>query len=150
MEICETATLALPLLVRVNVCDCCAPMVTLPKASLDGLEPRSPCELALPVPDSESVVELSLASLETVAVAVNAPAAFGVKLTTTGTLCPAATLMGIVGETRLKYLLEMETLLTFTAAGPELVAVTVRDLLLPACTLPNCNAAVFSDRVDVC
>ena len=103
--------------------------------------------MEVPVPERVSVIDVSLASLATVAVAVKLPDALGAKLTLTGTLCPAATVIGIVGESRVKYLLEIETLLTLTDAGPELDAVNVRVLLLPACTLPNCSVAVLSESV---
>lgn len=88
--------------------------------------------------------------LVTVTVAVKLPAAFGVKLTATGTLCPAATVMGTLGETRAKYLLEMETLLTVTDSGPEFVAFKERVFVPPACTLPNCRMAALSERVVDC
>jgi hypothetical protein len=142
--------LADPLLVRVKVCDCCDPMVTLPNASLLGLDPKSPWGAVVPVPESESATGPFVASLETVAVALNVPAALGLKLTTTGTLCPDATVMGMLGETREKYLLEIETPLTLTDDGPELDAENVRVLVVPACTLPNCNIAVLRESVVVC
>ena len=150
IETCEMSTFAEPLLVSVNVCDCCEPTVTLPKASLLGLEPRSPCGLEVPVPESDSATEVSLALLETVTLAVKAPGALGAKLMLTGTLCPAATVIGMLGETRVKYLLEIETPLTLTESGPELAAVKVSVLLLPACTVPNCRVPVLSVRVVVC
>jgi hypothetical protein len=121
----------------------------LPKASLLGLEPRLPCAVAVPVPESDIVAGVLVALLVTVTVAEKLPAAFGLKLTLTGTLWPAATVIGTLGETRAKYLLEMETPLTLMESGPELLAVNVRVLLLPACTLPNCRDAVFRERVVI-
>lgn len=149
IETCEISTLAEPLLLRVNVCDFCEPTEMFPKASLLGLEPRSPCGASVPVPESDSVAGVLVALLVTVTVAAKFAAAFGLKLTLTGTLWPEATVIGMLGETRVKYLLEMETPLTLTESGPELLAVNVRVLLLPVCTLPNCRVAVFRERVVV-
>lgn len=150
IETCEIFTVAEPLFVTVNVCDCSEPVVTLPKASLLGLDPRTPTGLEVPVPESDSVAEVLLASLVTVAVAVNVPAASGEKETVIGTLCPTATVMGMLGEVSAKYLLENDTPLTLTESGPELDAVKVRVLVVPACTLPNCSVAIFNKSVVCC
>lgn len=150
IDTCEIFTLADPLFVRVKVCDCCEPVLTLPKASLLGLEPRTPIGFEVPVPESDRVAEVSLASLVTVAVAVKEPAALGENETLTGTLCPAPTVIGMLGEVSVKYLLEKATPLTLTESGPELEAVKVSVLVVPACTLPNCSVAIFNESVVVC
>lgn len=134
----------------INVCDCCVPISTFPNPLLLGLDARSPIGVSVPVPASDRVAEVLLASLVTVAVAVNVPAASGEKATLTGTLCPAETVIGTLGETSVKYLLEIETLLTLTEAGPEFDAVKVRVLVVPACTLPNWRVETFSESVVVC
>ena len=151
IDACEMSTLADPLFVKVKVCDSWDPTVTLPKDSLPGLDPRSPeVDVPVPVPESETVFEVLVALLEIVTVALKVPAAFGANSMLIGVLCPAAMVMGTLGEAREKYLVENETALTLTGAGPELVAVTVRDLRFPAATLPNCSVAALSESVAVC
>src|ERR1700688_4181101 len=127
------SSLAPPVLVSVTVCDCDAPTVTLPKASLAGFVASVPVAgpVAVPVPESESwVVGFDGSLLVSVTAAVKASAAFGVNLTVIGVVCPAATVIGRLGETRVKYLLEMAALLTVIDAFPEFVALTDTVLLL--------------------
>ena len=120
--------------------DCFAPTVTLPKSSLVGV--RLSCPAAdIPVPDNERLVTESDAVLVMETVALKVPAAFGVKPTVIGVLCPTARLIGRVGAVREKYFVESATLLIVTEAVPEFVAVAVRVLLLPAVTLPKFKAA---------
>jgi hypothetical protein len=64
-------------LVTVSESVCVLPTVTLPQFKLAGFEPREPA--AIPLPESEIVAELLLASLVMVLVALKAAAAFGVK-----------------------------------------------------------------------
>jgi hypothetical protein len=63
--------------VTVSESVCVLPTVTLPKFKLAGFEPTEPA--AIPLPESEIVAELLLASLVMVLVALKAAAAFGVK-----------------------------------------------------------------------
>src|ERR1700758_4005501 len=105
--------------------DCFAPTVTLPKSSLVGV--RLSCPAAdIPVPDNERLVTESDAVLVMETVALKVPAAFGVKPTVIGVLCPTARLIGRVGAVREKYFVESATLLIVTEAVPEFVAVAVR------------------------
>ena len=127
------------------------PTTTLPNASVAGETESCPAaELPVPVPESETLVEASLALLAMLAVAVKDPAALGEKLMLTVVLWFAASVIGTLGETREKYLLENETLLTLMEAGPELLTVNESVLLLPAETLPNCSVAALRESVDVC
>jgi len=136
--------------VRVAVCDCWAPTVTLPKSALVGFSASCPAvPVPVPVPDRFRVAVLA-ASLVIVAVALNVPAALGENVTLTGVLCPAARVSGRLGAFREKYLVEMATLLMVTAAGPEFVAVADRVLLLPAATLPKFRVALPRVRVPGC
>jgi hypothetical protein len=81
------------------------------------------------------------ASLVMVADAVKVPTAFGLNVTLTGVLWPAVRVRGRLGVFRVKYWVEMATLLIVTVAGPELVAVADRVSLVPAWTLPKFNVA---------
>src|SRR5271169_2344319 len=142
-------TLDPPVLVSVTVCDCLAPTVTLPKSSVAGLSKS--CPGAVPVAESVrfvTVLDPTVfdAAFVMASVALKAPAALGVNLMLTVMLCPAETVIGRLGATREKYLVEIAALLTVTDAGPELVAVTVRVLLLPAATLPKSRLAVSRER----
>jgi len=149
IEICEMLTADCPRLLSVTVADCFAPTVTLPKSSLAGL--RLSCPAAdVPVPDKERFVTESEAVLAMAAVALKAPAAFGVKRTVIGVLFPAARVVGRVGAVREKYFVEIAALFTVTEAVPEFVAVTVRVLLLPVVTLPKFKAAFEMVSAPLC
>jgi hypothetical protein len=74
---CEIVMLDVLVFVTVSESDCVLPTVTLPKLKLAGFEPREPA--AIPLPESEIVAGLLVASLVRVLVALKAPAAFGVK-----------------------------------------------------------------------
>ena len=76
-DTCEIVMLDGLELVTVSESDCVLPTVTLPKFKLVGFEPREPA--AIPLPVSEIVAVLFVASLVMVLVALKAAAAFGVK-----------------------------------------------------------------------
>ena len=103
-------TLVPPVFVTVSDAVCCDPTVTLPKSSLDGLLASDPA--AIPVPESATFVAASEALLFMVAVALKGPAALGLNATVTVTLCPAATVVGMLGAVTENELSEMLTLLT--------------------------------------
>ena len=105
--------------------------------------------MLVPVPDRARLVTESVAVLEMEAEALNVPAAFGLKTTLTGTLCPAGTVTGKVGALSAKYLVEMETLLMVTAAEPEFITVVDTVLLLPAFTLPKARDPFAREIVPV-
>jgi len=92
----------------------------------------------VPVPDNEIVAGELPASLETVAVALAAPALWGAKATVMEVEAPAATVNGVTVLV-LKAKPEGATLIdeTVTVALPELERVTVFELVLPTFTLPN-------------
>jgi hypothetical protein len=79
-------------------------------------------------------------------VALNLAAAFGVNEMLRVVLAPAASDTGSVGEAIAKYLVDTEALLTLTVALPELVAVTVRVLLVPGVTFPKSRLALARTR----
>ena len=137
------------MLVSVTVCDCWAPTVTLPKPSLAGLVASVPeaGPLEVPVPESRSCeVGLDASLLVIVTAAVKAPGALGVNLMLIGVVCPAATVIGRLGDIREKYLLEMAALLTVSDAFPEFVALTDTVLLLPLATLPKFRLEFARER----
>lgn len=70
-------------------------------------------------------------------VALNVPAAFGLKRTLITVLCPAARVIGRPGAVTAKYFVEIATLLMVAEAAPELVTVVETVLVLPALTLPK-------------
>ena len=142
-------TLDPPTFVSVTVCDDLVPTVTLPKSSPVGLSVSWPAEIPVAVPVSEMFMTEFDASLLIESVALKAPAAFGVNTMLMVALCPAATETGRLGLTRAKYWVEIAALLTVTESGPELVAVIVRVLLLPAATLPKSKVEVTRERERV-
>ena len=78
-ETCEMLTLDSPEFVRVTVCVCCAPTVTLPNASLVGLRASSPGSAPAPVPAPArlNVAVAFDASLAMVVVALKGATALG-------------------------------------------------------------------------
>src|SRR5579859_897606 len=121
-------TLVPPVLVRVTVCDCWDPVVTLPNASAVGFRLSWPGPI--PEPERPRVTDGFDASLVTVAVPLNDPAAFGENITLNVALWPDAIVTGRLGAVREKYLLETATPLTVIELGPEFVAKTERVLVL--------------------
>ena len=130
----------------VTTCDFVTPTLTLPKASLEGLRASSP----EPAPESDIVWVPSEASLLMESVALNFAASFGVNEMFRVVLCPAASDAGNKGEAKAKYLLVTEALLMLTALLPELVAVTVRLLLVPGVTSPKSRLALPRARSPLC
>ena len=105
--------------------------------------------MAVPVPESTRVVEVSEALLVIVAVALKEPAVAGANWTLRFALWPAGRVEGRLGEVSEKYLVEIVALLMVTEALPEFVAVTVRVLLLPGVTLPKLRLALPSERLPI-
>src|SRR5579871_701056 len=96
------------------------PATMLPRFILVGVTESCPAWLAeIPVPVRARLLVAFDASLVIVAVALNVPGALGVNETVTVVLCPDATVAGRLGETSLKYCVEIATLLTVTEFGPE-------------------------------
>jgi hypothetical protein len=135
-EACEISTFAVPVLVKVTVCDCCCPTVTLPKLSLVGLSVSCPEEPDPELPFNGTSTRLSDALLLSASVALKVPEAVGANFTLRFALCPAASVMG-KADVREKALVEMVPAETMTEAEPELVALMVKVLLLPLATLPK-------------
>ena len=79
-------------------------------------------------------------------VALNFAAAFGAKDILRVVLAPAASDTGSVGDAIAKYLVETEALLTLIVVLPELVAVTVRVLLVPGVTSPKLRLTLARTR----
>jgi hypothetical protein len=90
----------------------------------------------------------ALLAIETVA--LNAPAAFGLKTRLIVELWPAPTTSGRFGALSEKDLLEMEALLMVTEAVPVFEAVAVSVLLVPASTLPKSRLALLIAKVPDC
>jgi hypothetical protein len=130
----------------VTTCDLVAPTLTLPKGSLAGFRASNP----EPDPESARVWFPSEASLATESVALNFAAAFGVNEMLKVALAPAAIDTGRLGEVIAKYLVEIEALPTLTVALPELVAVTVRVLLVPGVTSPKSRLALPRTKFPDC
>jgi len=80
-------------------------------------------------------------------VALKAPAAFGLNSTVALAACPAEIESGRVVPVSAKYLLEIETLLTVTAAPPVFARVTLSVLFFPAVTLPKFRADPLNERM---
>lgn len=131
---------------RVTLADCFPPTVTLPKSSLAGLRLSCPTT-DVPVPDSERLVTGSDAVLVIERVALKVSAAFGRKATLIWTLCPAAMVIGRLGELREKYLVEIAMLLMVSDADPEFVAVVEMVLLVPVLTLPKFKEADVNESL---
>ncbi len=145
-ETCETDTLVESLFVSVINWDFVDPMVTLPNDSVVGFSCSSP----VPSPESETVALGVEPSLETVIVALNVAAAFGVKEMVNTTLCPGPIEAGSAGEARVKYFVEKETALMVTVLFPELLADRARLLLVPGFTLPKFILALAKTRLPTC
>ena len=145
---CEIVMLDVLELVTVSESDCVLPTVTLPKLKLAGFEPREPD--AIPLPASEIVAGLFVASLVMVLVALKAPAAAGVKENVMVAFWPAAIETGSVGLVTAKYFVDMESLLIVIEVLPVFVAEITSALLLPAFTLPKLSAEFESDSAPTC
>ena len=100
----------------------------------------------VPVPDSARVWVPSEALLATERVALKFAAAFGVNEMLNVMLCPAASDRGRDGALIAKYLVENEAPLTLTVLFPELLAVTVRVLVLFVVTSPKSRVALARTR----
>ena len=124
------------------------PTETLPTLRVAGLTESCPgWASATPFPVSDSVEVAFDASLVIEAVALNVPSAVGENVTVTVVLCPAATVTGRLGATNWKSWLEIETLLTVTAAGPEFVATIDRVAVVPTATFPKFSVPFAKERV---
>lgn len=102
-----------------------------------------------PAPVRATLLVAFEALLVIVAVALKVPIAFGVKLTVTVVLCPAATVTGRVGETSVKNGVEIETLLTVTDVLPELVATNDNVAVFPSVTVPKFSVPLFRESVPL-
>lgn len=89
-------TLDPPVFVRVSESVWLLPSCTVPKSRLVGFAPSAPT-VVTPVPESVSMVGLVEASLVIEAVALNAPAALGLKTKLSVEFCPAAMVTGRLG-----------------------------------------------------
>ena len=132
--------------VSVSVCELLEPTVTLPNDSLVGFSSRSP----VPSPVRDTVTFGLEASLVTVSVALNGAAAFGVNEIVALAFCPAAIVMGRVGETSAKYLVENEAPVIVSALFPELVALMVRVFVVPGLTCPKSRLAFPRSKFAYC
>ena len=145
-------TLDSPVFVRVAVCVCCVPTVTLPNPSLLGLRVSSPggAPVPVPVPTRSKVAVPFDASLVMVAVALKDATPLGANEMLMRVLCPAATVSGRLVGAREKYWLEIAMPEMVTVASPEFVTVADKNLLLPAATPPKSRVDVDSESVPDC
>jgi len=90
------------------------------------------------------------ASLVTVRVALKLAAEFGLNEMLRFALDPGASKRGSAGAAKAKYFVENEALLMVTDFAPELVALTVRVLLVPGVTSPKSRLAFPRARVPFC
>ena len=97
---CEIVSDALPVFVRVNVCDFVCPSLTLPYAKLAGAMLNPGC-VATPVPVSAIVVGEVGALLVTVIVAGRLPAVVGAKVALKVALAQATIVLGVTRPLRL-------------------------------------------------
>ncbi len=148
--ICEISMMVVPPLVSVTFSVWLLPIVTLPKDSVGGLSPSCPAAaVVVPDPFREILAVAFEASLLTVAVASNAPVAFGANVMPMDVFCPAARVTGRVGEVSRKFWLLIATLVIVMDELPELVAVNVVPLVLPTATLPKLTVVLPKERVLV-
>jgi hypothetical protein len=132
----ERATLALPELVKVTVCEALEPVVTLPKLSELG-EAESCSVCATPVPDTEIANEGLGELLAKVTLPETAPADVGAKLTVNAEALPGAMVSGRVRPDSAKTLPETVACVSVRLAEPGFVMVTVCELVMPSVTLPK-------------
>jgi hypothetical protein len=96
----EIVTLVFPVFVILTLCEPELPVVTFPKATLDGLGVIVSVA-ATPVPVKETVAGDPGALLEMLTVPRSDPAVVGENCAVTVVLCPAATVAGVVSPLRL-------------------------------------------------
>ena len=139
----EIVTVALPLFVRLTVCELLVPVVTLPKAALVGVADNWGC---VPVPlKLIDVGEFgALLTIEMLPLAL--PADVGANLALNVVLSPAPNVRGVVIPVVLKPAPVAVTAEIVTVAVPPFVRVMVCELLVPVATLPN--AALVGDAAS--
>jgi len=143
-----TVTFA-PLAVRLPDAVPLVPTTTLPRPRVVGVTVNCPTS-AVPVPDSESVLEPLEASLVSETVALKGPAALGENTRLRVEFWPAVIVIGRLGPLREKYLLETAALLIVTEAAPVFEAVTDMVLVVPAVTLPKSRLRLLRSKLPDC
>ncbi len=135
---CEIVTDALPVFVRVIVCEFVVPVVTLPNATVEGDADSVDC---IPVPVSAIVSGEFGALLTTEMLPLAAPAPVGANFAVNDAFCPAAIVIGVVTPDMLNPVPATVTAETVTLPEPPFVNVIVWELLLPMFTLPKLSLA---------
>jgi len=136
-----------PVAVSVPVAVPLDPTTTIPNPRLDGETLSCDDVVDAPVPARETLAGEFVASLVTVSVALNDVDAFGVNEILRVILPPAATETGSDGDSKAKYLVEMEAPLIVTAFSPGFVAVTVKVLVVFGVTFPKSRLEFASTRL---
>jgi hypothetical protein len=141
-----TVSVALPEFVNETVCVPVLPTLTLPKLTLG--EPSVNCACpAVPVP-LNAIVSGELGRLLAIEIDPEAaPVAVGANFTPNVTLCPAASVCGVVRPVVLNAAPETVAELMFTFAVPPFVSVTFTVLLLPVSWLPKFTLPGFAVRL---
>jgi len=134
----EIVTVALPLFVRLTVCELLVPVVTLLNAALDGVAFNCAC---IPVPLSAIAAGEPGALLTIEMLPVAAPAEVGVKIAENDALPPASIVIGMLMPLMLNPAPKGDAAVTVNVAVPALVSVTVCVPLLPTDTLPKVTLA---------
>jgi hypothetical protein len=134
----EIVTVALPLFVRLTVCELLVPVVTLLNAALDGVAFNCAC---IPVPLNAIAAGEPGALLTIEMLPVAAPAEVGVKIAENDALPPASIVIGMLMPLMLNPVPKGDAAVTVNVAVPALVSVTVCVPLLPTDTLPKATLA---------
>ena len=130
-------------MVRVTVTGSLPLTVTFPKLMLAGLALR---RRLTPVPESDRVAGELVALLTTERLPVRLPVVVGAKATLTVVVWPAARVRGSESPLRVNPVPVKLACDTVTLAVPELVKVTVWELLLPTVTFPKLRLAGLAFR----
>jgi hypothetical protein len=134
---CEMVTLAVPVFVIVSEMVELFPTCTLPNPTVLGFPLRVPPATADPV----TVITRFCPPAVTVTVPLCAPAAVGLNAIWIATLCPAATLVGNVGEVMLKPPVGMVGCGTDTLLEVLFTMLSLRVAVWPTVTLPKSSVA---------
>jgi len=149
----EMVALEPPEFVRVTVCFCELPTVTLPNATLAGTAASCPAAVPSPVTDKATLVaEVFLGPAEfaeefavreelpfTVILPLTGADVLGEKVTVKTTLCPGVSVTGKDSPLTVKAALLTEFCETVTLLPPVLVSVTDFAWLCPTLTLPKAS-----------
>jgi hypothetical protein len=139
---CEIVALAVPVFIRLMVCELVLPATTLPKLTLDGADESC---ASIPVPLRATLSGELGALLVTVTLPLALPVAVGAKAALNVAFWPALMVSGVVIPLIAKPLPDALAAETTTLAVPEFDSVIVWDPLLPTRTLPKLTLEVLAE-----